>query len=366
MSHIKIKTLTAAVALCTAPQAFSGYTFDLGDGNQLTFGGYVKADVRYVDGDIGYQDYWRGNNPGFEDTSKTHLNVKETRFNTKYTHGDVTAFIEMDFYGGDGNEVATNGTNPRLRHAFVDYKGWRAGQFWSTFTPLKAFPDALDFGGPIVGEVFIRQPMVRYSTGGFSFAVENPETWGGDSPTGVNSNGGGSTGIDNDESIPDLIATYAFKGDWGEVQAGVLARKLEQGGVDETAIAGNIGGRINLGKDDIRFQVNVGESGRYVGAGMVRDIVLDPKNGSKQVEDTTAFTVAYRHLWSEKWRSTLYYGEATTDVLELDRSHWGVNLIRQLTPALSVGGELGQFSVDDDLGETGDSNYFQVSFKFGI
>ena len=366
MSIIKSKTLASAVALCTAPHAFSAYELDLGDGNKLAFGGYVKADVRYVDGDIGYQDYWRGNNPGFADTSKTHFNVKETRFNTKYTHGDVTAFIEMDFYGGDGNEVATNGTNPRLRHAFVQYKNWMAGQFWSTFTPLKAFPDSLDFGGPIVGEVFIRQPMVRYRTGGFSLAVENPETWGGDTPTGINSNGGGSTGIDNDEDIPDLVATYAFKGDWGEVQAGVLARKLEQGGVDETAIAGNIGGKINIGKDDIRFQVNVGESGRYVGAGMVRDIVLDPVTGAKKVEDTTAFTLAYRHLWSDKWRSTLYYGEATTDVLELDRSHWGVNLIRQLTPALSVGGELGQFSVDDDLGETGDSNYFQVSFKFGI
>lgn len=366
MLNIKTKALAAAVAMCSASQAFAGYTFDLGDGNKLTFGGYIKADVRYVDGDIAYQDYWRGNNPGFEDTSKTHFNVKETRFNTKYEHGDVTGFIEMDFYGGDGNEVATNGTNPRLRHAFVKYKGLMAGQYWSTFTPMAAWMDALDFGGPIVGEVFIRQPMVRYEAGGFKIAIENPETWGGDSPTGGNGNGGGSNGIDADEDIPDLVAAYAFKGDWGEVQAAVLARKLEQGDMDETAIAGNIGGKFNIGKDDIRFQVNVGESGRYVGAGMVRDIVLDPKTGKKEVEDTTAFTVAYRHLWSDKWRSTLYYGEATTDVLELDRSHWGVNLIRQLTPALSVGAEVGQFSVDDDIGETGDSNYFQVSFKFGI
>lgn len=366
MSHIRIKTLTAAVALCAAPQAFSGFDFDLGDGHKLSFGGYIKADARYVDGDLRYQDYWRGNNPGFEDTSHTHFNVKETRFNTKYTHGDVTAFIEMDFYGGDGNEVATNGTNPRMRHAFVKYKGWMAGQYWSAFTPLKAFPEALDFGGPIVGEVFVRQPGIRWSGGGFTIAVENPETWGGDSPTGTNGNGGGATGIDADEDMPDLMATYAFSGDWGEIQAGVLARKLEQGGIDESAIAGNIGGKINVGKDDIRFQVNVGESGRYVGAGMVNDVVIDPKSGSKEVEDTTAFTVAYRHLWSDNWRSNIYYGEATTDVLELDRSHWGVNLIRQLTPALWVGVEGGQFSVDDDNGENGDSTYFQLSFNFGI
>ncbi len=366
MLNIKTKVLTAAVAMCGASQAFAGYTFDLGDDNKITFGGYVKADVRYVDGDLKYQDYWRGNNPGFEDTSKTHFNVKETRINTKYQHGDVTAFIEMDFYGGEGNEVVSNSGNPRMRHIFIKYKNWMAGQFWSTYTPLKAFPDALDFGGPIVGEVFIRQPMVRYSTGGFSIALEQPETWGGDTPTGGNGAGGGSNNIDADEDTPDLVATYAFKGDWGEIQAGVLARKLQQGDGDETAVAGNIGGKVMLGKDDIRFQINVGESGRYVGAGMVNDIVIDPKTLKQEVEDTTAFTVAYRHLWSDKWRSTLYYGEATTDTLELDRSHWGVNLIRQLTPALSVGMEGGQYSVDDDYGENGDSNYLQFSFKFGI
>ncbi len=374
MAHIKIKALAAAVAMCTAPQAFSGFDFDLGDGHKLSFGGYVKADARYVDGDLRYQDYWRGNNPGFEDTSHTHFNVKETRFNTKYTHGDVTAFIEMDFYGGEGNEVATNSTNPRLRHAFVKYQGWMAGQYWTAFTPLKAFMETLDFGGPIVGEVFVRQPGIRWSGGGFTISVENPETWGGDSPTGGNGSGGGSNNIDPDEDIPDLIATYALNGDWGMVQAGVLARKLEQGGIDESAIAGNIGGLVKtFGKDDIRFQLNVGESGRYVGAGMVNDVVIDPRTGEKEVEDTTAFTVGYRRVWSDKWRSTLYYGESTTDVLELDRSHWGVNLIRQLTPALWVGVEGGQYSVDDDTrdaegnrAENGDSTYFQLSFKFVI
>jgi hypothetical protein len=370
MTNIKTKILAAAVGLCAASQSFAAFEFDLGNGDKLSFGGYVKADARYVDGDLRYQDYWRGNNPGFEDTSHTGFNVKETRFNTKYTHGDVTAFIEMDFYGGDGNEVATNSTNPRLRHAFIKYKGWMAGQYWSTFTPMAAWMDALDFGGPIVGEVFVRQPQIRYSVGGFQFAVENPETWG-NGTIGKGGNGGGTLpdDADPDETNPDLVATYGLSGDWGAVQVGVLYRWLDQGIVDETALAGNIGGKINIGKDDIRFQVNVGESGRYVGAGMVNDIVVDPGSGKYEVEETTAFTIAYRHLWSEKWRSTLYYGEAETDVLDFERSHWGVNLIRQLTPALSVGAEIGNFDVSADEttgGQEGDSNYFQLSFKFGI
>ncbi len=369
----KTKILAAAVGLCAVQQANAGYVFDLDNGSKITFGGYVKADTRYVDGDVKYQDYWRGNNPGFEDTSKFGMTVSETRFNTKYEHGDVSAFIEMDFYGGQGNEVATNSTNPRLRHAFVKYKGWMLGQYWSTFTPMAAWMDALDFGGPIVGEVFVRQPQIRYTIGGFKFAIENPETWGNDYlDKGSSGAGNDPSTVDSDAKYPDVVAAYSFGGNWGEIQLGVLYRTLEgdsdgmgRDDIDESALAGNIGGKINIGKDDIRFQVNFGESGRYVGAGMTNDIVID-KNGQYEVEETTAFTVAYRHLWSERWRSTAYYGEAETDVLEYDRSHWGVNLIRQLTPALSVGVEVGNFDISDDNGENGDSDYFQLSAKFSI
>ncbi len=357
-------------------------------GGELTFGGYLKADYRYVDGDLKYQDYWRGNNPGGEDTHHTGFNVKESRLNAKYTNGDVTGFVEVDLYGGDGNEVATNSTNVRLRHAFVKTGNWLFGQFWSTFTPLKAFPEALDFGGPIVGEVFVRQPQVRYTNGNFSIALENPETWG-DGDIGGNADGGGATGVDADEKYPDLVLAYNFKGDWGEVQTAALVRKLEIDsgaygileGDSETAVAFNVGGMLKVGeRDDFRFQVNLGKSGRYVGAGMVNDFVVDPDKtpildpddsdttvGPRDVEKTTAFTAAYRHFWNADWRSTLYYGHAETDVAELERSHWGLNLIRQITPNVMAGIEIGNFSVDDDNADKDrDSDYMQVSWKYTL
>jgi hypothetical protein len=365
----KINTLLGLVALSTALPATAGYDFDLGNGDKLSFGGYIKVDTRYVNGDVKYQDYWRGNNPGFGDNSHFAINVRESRFNTKYTHGDVTGFIEMDFYGAGGNEVATNSSNPRLRHAFIKYKSITAGQYWTNFMPLAALPDALDFAGPIVGEVFVRQPQIRYTNGAFRVAIENPETWGSD---GVDVPGsGGGTVSDEPDKNPDITLSYTIKGDWGEVTAGALARWLEQdtGDVSETALAANISGKIKVGeKDDFRFQVNVGESGRYVGAGMVKDIVVDPSTGNLEVEETTAYTIAYRHLWNDAWRSTVYYGAAETDVLELDRSHWGVNLIRQLTPKLWAGAEVGNFSVDDaGVGaQNGDSDYIQFSMKFTL
>ncbi|MBU3068305.1 hypothetical protein KOI40_00670 [Aestuariicella sp. G3-2] len=341
-------------------------------GGSLTFGGYLKADYRHVNGDLAYQDYWRGNDPGEVDTEHTGFNVKETRFNMKYARGDVSAFIEMDFYGGDGNEIATNSTNPRLRHAFVKYKNWLVGQYWTTFTPLAAFPDSLDFAGPMMGEVFVRQPQIRFSAGGFNIALENPETWG-NGTIGTNAAGGGGTGIDPDEKYPDLVATYRFAGDWGEVQVGALARRLDSGGVDETALAANIGGKFNFGRNDLRFQVNAGESGRYIGGGMIPDLVIDPDTGDIEVEETVAYMMSYRQIWSDTWRSSFFYGASESDVIDIDRSHWGVNLIHQLTPDLSVGLEVGNFSVDDKYkadgvteGSDADSDYVQMSWKYAL
>lgn len=363
----KAKLLVSVLGASAALPAMAGFDFDLGNGDKITFGGYIKVDARYVDGDVNYQDYWRGNNPGFGDESHFGINVRETRFNTKYTHGEVTGFIEMDFYGGGGNEVATNSSNPRLRHAMIQYKNILAGQYWSTFMPLAALPDSLDFAGPIVGEVFVRQPQIRYTNGGFKVAIENPETWGDD---GIDAPGsGGGTVSDKPETNPDIVVSYTLKGDWGEVTVAGLARKLEQttGDVDETALAANVSGKINIGRDDLRFQLNGGESGRYIGAGMTRDLVIDPDTGDYEVEETTAFTLAYRHLWSDNWRSSVYYGYAETDVLEYERSHWGLNLIRQLTPQLWAGAEIGQFSIDDGNGaENGDSDYLQFSMKFAL
>lgn len=374
--------------------AMAAPTVKVKNGGSLTFGGYLKADYRKVDGDIGYQDYWRGNAPSqVDDTDHTGFNVKESRLNMKYQKGDVTAFVEMDFYGGSGNEVATNSTNPRLRHAFIKNGNWLVGQYWTTFTPLKAFPEALDFGGPIVGEVFVRQPQIRYTNGNFSIALENPETWG-DGDEGSNGVGGGQgvSGADADETTPDLIAAYRFNGDWGEVQVAGLVRKVEVddgtfaddggfagvSGKSETAVAINIGGRLNVGeRDDFRFQLNHGESGRYVGAGMIQDFVVDPDKaavvntagdtvGPLEIEETTAYTMAYRHFWNSDWRSTFYYGAAETDVREIDRSHWGINLIRQLAPGLTAGVEIGQFEVDDKNGTDADSDYLQFSWKYAL
>lgn len=337
---------------------------------KVSLSGYAKIDIRHVEGDIAYQDYWVANYPGGRpvDTSHTGFNVKESRLNFKMQHGDVTGVVEMDFYGGGGNEVVSNSSNPRLRHYYINYKNWMVGQNWTTFMPLHALPEALDFGGPHVGEVFIRQTQVRYTYGNWQFAIENPET-NGDGDVGAPASAVGVTGdqADKDENTPDFIARYNHSADWGVLSAAALVRKIDQGGIDDTGVAFNFAGKIKtFGKDDIRFQITSGEAGRYVAAGMTPDIVIDPRDEQVKAESTTAFTLAYRHFWSENTRSTVFYGGAKTDKLERERSHWGVNLLTSITGNLDVGAEFGNYAIDDKGTESVDSDYLQFSaiYKF--
>ena len=97
--------------------------------------------------------------------------------------------------------------------------------------------------------------------GNFQVAIENPESWGGDTAN---------------DSVPDVIARYNIEGDWGSISVSGLARQLNTSlGNSESAFGASIAGRINTtGKDDIRFQFHKGELGRYVGVAAVKDLYL--------------------------------------------------------------------------------------------
>jgi len=341
-----------------------------GKETKVSIGGYAKVDVRHVEGDIAYQDYWVANFPAGEavETSHTGFSVKESRLNFKIEHGEVSAFVEFDMFGGGGNEVVSNSSNPRLRHYFITYKNWLAGQSWTTFMPLHALPEALDFGGPHVGEAFVRQTQIRYTHGNWQFAIENPET-NGDGDVGSPASAVGVTGTqaDKDESTPDLIARYNLNKSWGSLSLGGLLRKVDQGGIDETAFAANFSGRIKtVGKDDFRFQITAGEPGRYVSAGMTPDVVTKLNSDERVVESTLAYTFAYRHFWTESLRSTVYYGAAETDELSRKRAHWAVNLITDIDTNLIAGVEFGNYAIKDDGIDDIDSNYLQFSAKYSF
>lgn len=350
------KTASVVAALFSA-SSYAGYEVQIDENSALTFGGYFKVDLRNVNGDQAYRDYWIGTSTSAPDTNQTSLQAKESRFNVKFTHGAVTGFLEYDFYGGGGNALVSNSYTPRMRHAFISYKNWKVGQTWSTFMPLVSIADALDFGCAHVGQVFIRQTQIRYTNGGLELALENP-----------------ANATDANQSLPDAVARYTYKGDFGQVAVAVLARTFDNNGVagnaDGTQLAYSVSGKVyTFGKDDFRFAYNAGAGGRYISPGHNPSDKVNT-DGSGDLLTTQAYTLAYRHFWSEDWRSSIYYGHAEVEDFngvnaDSDRNHYAINLIKQLNKQLSVGVEVGNYDADISATNSANSNYIQLSaFSF--
>lgn len=369
-------------------------------GTKFTYGGYVQLDA------ISSQ-YSEGKPPSLMDDlfvaslipveslsgegdshSSTNVHAKTSRFYFKTATatdaGTISSHIELDFLlSGQGDERVSNSFSSRIRHAFLkwDYapgKNLLAGQYWSTFFNVAALPDQLDFVGP-VGTVFERQPMIRWTSGSWQFAVEN-ET------TPINVPGGGSR-IDDSEVIPDIIARY--NGNTGDLNWSLAAigRQLsyERRSDANTEVAGDqqfgyglsLAGKWNLGRDDVRFMLSYGDAlGRYLGLNSYNDGYIDI-NGDIGTIDQAGGFIAYRHYWSDQWRSsfTLSASEASnpsaaefSGAESLARAYQSVHLNLQYLPApkLMLGGELLYANKELEDGRDGDMYRLQLSAKYGF
>jgi hypothetical protein len=364
-------------------------------GTTLKFGGYAKFDAMFTDYSSGNipsgnslmrQIYYAPqiplDDPAFDSQDITaDFQARETRINfradTTTAGGDkVTAFIEMDFFvTSNGNEVVSNSYSPRLRHAFVKYNKWTFGQTWSTFQDVAALPEALDFVGPAESTTFIRQAMVRYTTGGLELAAENPQTFVV----------GGTRDL---STMPDLIGRYTFKfGDKGSyVKVAALYRSIKIGDSngdgsqnDETGYGLSASTKIMFGNGaDLRAMVTVGDGvGRYVGLGFVPDGYVDPGTGEIATAEMVAAFVALRVPFGNGWRSNIMFG--TTDIdydsdilaagLNDTGSSFHVNLIKNVLPKLDVGVELmygERETVGPSVPNKGDFTRLQFSAKYAF
>lgn len=310
----------------------------------------------------------------------TDFNARQSRFIFK-TSTDVGAEhtlnsqIELDFMvtpGGD--ERISNSYQPRLRQAFITYDNWLFGQTWSTFQNVGALPDSLDFIGTTPGTVFERQPMVRYANGGLMLAVEQPETT-------VTTPAGGRL-LAGDDTLPDFVARYNIGGDWGSITAAGILRNLriadDDFGTGEDSAVGygfSLSGKIALGaKDDLRFMGTVGDGlGRYIGLNIVNDAALDA-NGDLDLIFTYSGFAAYRHLWSDKLRSTVAgsYFKADNPVLlttgAVTDESWNVlaNIIYSPSRPIDIGLEYMYAERTLESGESGNLQKVQVSTKYSF
>ncbi len=83
----------------------------------------------------------------------------------------------------------------------------------------------------------------------------------------------------------------------------------------------------------------------------------------EEVEESNAFSVAYRHFFTEALRSNVFYGKITTEIGDAERIHWGINLFKSINKHLTYGFEIGNFNQKDD---SADSDYVQFSVIYKL
>lgn len=386
-SRLTITRTAMAVALCMAAYSQSAVAgFKVGDTTEINIGGYVKLDAMLTDTPdgqiatgIGRDFYVPSLTPvgGTGESATWDMHARQSRFfissDTMLENGKkVTGRFEFDMMAttGTGDQRVSNGYAPEIRHAFLSYDGWLFGQTWTTFMDTNALPDSLDFVGTTDGTVFVRQAQVRYTIGGWQFAVENPETT-------VTPNGGGTRVVTDDNSMPDLVVRYNHTAAWGGLTVSALSRQLsmQQGLVDDSVQGYGLSfsGKINVSKtDDIRFAVTYGDGlGRYLSLNTSNDAVLT-KAGALEAISSIGYTLAYKHSWNDKLRSSFFYSaqqiDNPVDLTGLAQtestSSYSANLIYQLASKVSVGVEVRHATrvLESDL--DGDLNRIQFSAKY--
>lgn len=316
-------------------------------------------------------------------TNTTTFSARTSRLNfktaTPVDGATVKTRIEFDFFTAEGSETFTNGARPRLRHAYGQVGNWLAGQTWSTFMDVDSLPETFEFTGP-TGQVFIRQPMVRYTlpTGdksSLALAVENPQSDARDA-------GGSVTALDRG---PDFAANWTLEGDFGHLSLRGLVRPLsvEDGNGDNKASttgwgAGVAGSLKFAGNNTLLYQINAGKgAGRYIqDTNPAAGYTASPAELSAQ--KSLGGFVGLQHGWGGSARSTLVYGATSNDneqgfasaadfaTLNKSTREVHANFITSPYKNVDVGIEYvwGQRKRED--GQKGDLNRVQVGAKFSF
>lgn len=383
----------------------------MGD-TKFTFGGYVKLDAMMsrfsageVAGNSNARDFYNptvtpvGTGPS---STVMDMHAKQSRFIFKTetpagAEGPVRSHIELDFQNpARGTERVTNNYDPGLRQAFVTYGNWLAGQAWSTFQDLGALPETVEFVGAADGTVFARQPQVRYTSGALQIAAENAQTSIGGTTSTTTADCSANPcvakvtktyGINdtNDNGMPDLVARYTHKGDYGYLSIAALGRQLKSTDKTKslsdtaTGFGVSLSGKIKIGNsgDDLRLMLTHGTGiGRYVALGISSDATFH--DGKLDPIKVTAGYLTYRHLWTDKLRSSfqvsgisidnpaaVQFGDKAGDVTKTSYSGL-TNLIYSVTPKLEVGVEYlhGKREIESGLDGKIDRLQFMAKHSF--
>lgn len=380
----EIVRLQDAEAKAAAPQSPAPPPNGFRMGNAtLTAGGFIDLDTHVTtlsDGSIaanvvGRDFYVPAFTPiGGSGTTVTDFTAESSRFwlsGSQDVGGrKVSALIELDFLlSAQGDQRATNSYAPAVRLAYVDIDNVRVGQDWTTFQNLSAIPESASFVTLVDGMVFLRQPQVRYTVGPWQFAVENPTT----TITAVS-----GARIDSDaNTLPDVVARYNLKGDFGNVSFAALGRQLraDQPGLEDETFGWGVSasGQIKFGKrDDLRFNLVGGQGvGRYVGLNTFNGAMVNPLTGELDAIGLFGGMAAWRHPFGETARVSTGFAAMFADNPDFARptetqSSQSVfaALLWDIAPKVTMGGEVLFGTRELESGASGDLTRVTFSTRY--
>lgn len=206
----------SALALAISSAA-NAYEFEVND-TKVVIGGYAKLDLIYdVDDELGNSVKHTNISLDDEDHSEGHtdLHAFQSRIGfqtaTPVSGSVLKTNIEGDFYGSGGGSF-------RLRHAYGEWNGILAGQTWTNFGSSLGTTPTIDFTGQGGQANTARQPQLRYTTGGFSVALEDPDNLGGVTDASMG---------EPKSQLPDLTLRYLDSAGAVDYSASAVLRQLQ-------------------------------------------------------------------------------------------------------------------------------------------
>ena len=367
-----------------------------GTNTSMSIGGYVKLDLLWASSNGGNFAFGGQINgaaaaaapPGNDGVNggAFSLHARQSRIfiatTTPTDWGTLATRIEGDFFGFAGNAPLF-----RLRHAWGCLGPVCAGQTWSTFMPVWAGAETLDFGGAF-SSIFVRHAQIRFthSFGGgwvMQLAIEDPNggaafgSGGGDALAAV----GAGVATAAAQQIPDFVAALFWNMKRGRLWVGGLLKQAENRSApglsdEELGYAVQVAGAFKIAK---RLRAGfAGQWGRgyqgYLGNGTTANFV-DAGGNITPVTGWGAYVWA-RWAWTDTIRSTVMWSymennhdKAVTKVrVPVGTTHWGqsvhVNLIWSPVPAVNIGieyafGHGGRFNAND-----AEYHGIQISFQY--
>lgn len=360
--------------------------------SKLEVYGHAMLDIGYDFGKIGdpdWEDVERPTKlPAFNDQfgkgPRTFAGVRQSRFGVDATTataaGEIHTVFEFELFGV-GEQAGQ--TIFRLRHAYGEWKGLRAGQTWSPFMDPDVFPDSIEYWGPN-GMVFFRNAQLAYSPykkgdSDVTIALERPGASADTSTIGER--------IDLENVVPrfpapDVSADGKWAWSWGYLRLAGILRYMRWDDLADTPVVqghawgwgANLSSNLRLGPALLKLQAVYGHAIENYMNDAGFDVGPSPSGDPDQPIDGEALPVLglvgfVDVAWNDHFSSTAGYSFVWVDNSEgqgADAFHIGhyalANILFHPAKSLFLGPEF-QYGRRENNSDGFSANDFRLQFS---